>query len=278
MRRSLMIPLTIVALLVSPTVAPGQTIRPKAPYALLVDYNTGAVLFAKNADAAMSPASTTKLLTAVVVFDAITQGKLSLGDTMTISAHAAQEGSAEEGGSSMFAQPGTQVRVEDLLRGLVIDSGNDAAIALAEGVAGSEAAFAALMTKRAHQIGMSRSSFTNPWGRGDGRHRSTARDMARLAAYIIKAYPQFYGYFGERQFTWNNVTQQNRNPLLEMNIGADGLKTGHLAKSGYGLIGSAVQNGERIILVLNGEKSEKARAEEGRELLEWGFEKLRSGH
>jgi D-alanyl-D-alanine carboxypeptidase (penicillin-binding protein 5/6) len=278
MRQILMIPLTIAALLAGAAAGWGQALHPKAPYVLLMDYNTGAVLLAKNADAPMSPASTTKLMTAEITFSKLTRGELKLSDIMTVSPRAATEGDAEWGGSSMLLQAGTQVSVEDLLHGLVIDSGNDAAITLAEGIAGSESAFAALMTKRARQLGMTRSSFTNAWGRGDARHRSTARDMARLASYLIATYPQFYRFFGERQFTWNNVTQQNRNPLLDMNIGADGLKTGHLAKSGYGLIGSAVQNGERLIVVLNGEKTEKDRANEGRELLEWGFAALRSGH
>jgi D-alanyl-D-alanine carboxypeptidase (penicillin-binding protein 5/6) len=276
MRRILIIPLAIVALLNGAAAGWAQPFHPKAPYALLMDYNTGAVLLAKNADVPMSPASTTKILTAEIVFRRLAEGKLKLDDTMTVSPRAAQEGDAKWGGSSMFLQAGTQVRVEDLLRGLLIDSGNDAAVTLAEGIAGSESAFAALMNKRARQIGMTRSSFTNAWGRGDARHRSTARDIARLAAYVIATYPQFYQYFGERTFTWNNITQQNRDPLLDMNIGADGMKTGHLAKSGYGLVGSAVQNGERLIVVLNGEKTEKDRANEGRDLLEWGFAALRS--
>jgi len=171
----------------------------------------------------------------------------------------------------MFAAAGSQVRVDDLLRGLVIASGNDAAIALAERVAGSEEAFAGLMNQRARELGMTRSHFANAWGGGDPRQRVTARDMARLAAYVIGAYPQFYRYFGEAEFAWNGVRQQNRNPLLAMNIGADGMKTGHLAQSGFGLVGSAVQNGRRLILVLNGARSEAERAREARRLLEWGF-------
>ena len=176
----------------------------------------------------------------------------------------------------MFAQANSRVRVEDLLRGLLITSGNDAAIALAEGVAGSEAAFGALMTKRARELGMTRSHFTNPWGRGDAGQKVTPRDMARLAAYVITTYPQYYKYFGEREFTWNNIRQLNWDPLLGMNIGADGLKTGHLAQSGFGLVGSAVQNGHRLILVLNGLKSARERASEGGRLMEWGFRAL--GH
>jgi D-alanyl-D-alanine carboxypeptidase (penicillin-binding protein 5/6) len=241
------------------------------PFALLIDYDTGATLFAKNADAQMSPASTTKILTAEIVFRAIVEGRLRLDDAAPISARAASEGDAESGGSSMLAQANSQVRVDDLLHGLVIESGNDAAIALAEKLAGGEEAFAVLMNQRARELGMTHSHFANAWGRGDPRQSVTPRDMARLASYVIATYPQFYPYFGQTEFTWNGVRQLNRNPLLAMNIGADGMKTGHIAASGYGLVGSAVQNGRRLILVLNGARSEEERGREARRLLEWGF-------
>jgi D-alanyl-D-alanine carboxypeptidase (penicillin-binding protein 5/6) len=254
--------------------APGRAapLQTSVPYALLVDFDSGATLFAKNADAPMSPASTTKILTAEIVFSAVAEGRLRLDDAAPISPRAASEGDAESGGSSMFAAAGSQVRVDDLLRGLVVASGNDAAIALAEAVAGSEEAFVALMNQRARELGMTRSHFANAWGGGDARQRVTARDMARLAAYVIRAYPQFYPYFGEPEFAWNGVRQQNRNPLLAMAIGADGVKTGHLAQSGFGLVGSAVQNGRRLLLVLNGARTEAERAREARRLLEWGFQ------
>jgi D-alanyl-D-alanine carboxypeptidase (penicillin-binding protein 5/6) len=261
-------------LVAAATASRAETVQTKATYAFLIDDNSGKVLFQKNADSAMTPASTTKILTAEIIFSELAAGKLKLDDTMVISAKAAREGDAESGGSSMFAQANTRVRIEDLLRGLLITSGNDAAIALAEGVAGSEEAFARLMNKRARELGMTRSSFTNPWG--NAGNRVTPRDMARLAAHVISAYPQYYHYFGESEFTWNNIRQLNRNPLLGMNIGADGMKTGHLAKSGFGLVGTAVQHGERLILVINGLKSERDRASEGRRLLEWGFAAL--GH
>ena len=160
----------------------------------------------------------------------------------------------------MFAAAGSQVRVDDLLRGLVVASGNDAAIALAERVAGSEEAFAALMNQRARELGMTRSHFANTWGGGDPRQRVTARDMARLAAHVIRAYPQFYPYFGEAEFAWNGVRQPNRNPLLAMGLGADGVKTGHLAQSGFGLVGSAVHDGRRLILVQRRRHGRGARA------------------
>ena len=253
--------------------APGRAAQPQTsvPYALLIDFDAGATLFAKNADAPMSPASTTKILTAEIVFRAVAEGRLRLDDSAPISARAASEGDAESGGSSMFAAAGSQVRVDDLLRGLVIASGNDAAIALAERVAGSEEAFAALMNQRARELGMTRSHFANAWGGGSPRQTVTARDMARLAAYVIRTYPQFYPYFGQAEFTWNGVRQQNRNPLLAMGVGADGVKTGHLGQSGFGLVGSAVQSGRRLILVLNGARTEAERAREARRLLEWGF-------
>ena len=182
---------------------------------------------------------------------------------MTISPRAAREGDAESGGSSMFAQAGTQATVDDLLRGLLIASGNDAAIALAEGVAGSESAFAARMNQRARELGTGHSRFANARGNGSGGQR--------VAAHVSSAYPQFYHYFGETELIWNHVRQVNRNPLLSMNIGADGLKTGHLAASGFGLVGSAVQGGRRLILVLYGARTDADRASEGRELMEWGF-------
>jgi D-alanyl-D-alanine carboxypeptidase (penicillin-binding protein 5/6) len=263
----------LASLLPLAALGPSHAAQPQTsvPYALLVDFDTGAILFAKNADAPMSPASTTKILTAEIVFRAIVEGRLTLDDSAPISARAAREGDAESGGSSMFTAAGSLVRVDDLLRGLVIASGNDAAIALAEGVAGSEEAFVALMNQRARELGMTRSHFANAWGGGGPRQSVTARDMARLAAYVIRTYPQFYPYFGEPEFTWNGVRQQNRNPLLAMAIGADGVKTGHLAQSGFGLVGSAVRNGQRLILVLNGARTEEERAREARQLLQWGF-------
>ena len=238
----------------------------KARYALLVDVSTGKALYEKNADQAMSPASTSKILTAEVVFSLLAAGKLHLDDAFAISPHAASEGDAESGGSSMFAEGGSKIKIDDLLQGLLVVSGNDAAIALAEGIAGSETAFAAIMNAHARAIGMGHSHFTNPWGRAG--NRVTPRDMARLAAYVIATYPQYYKYFGEPEFTWRGIRQANRNPLLA--DGADGLKTGHLAASGFGLVGSAPVGGHRLILVLNGCKSEKERASEGRRLLDYG--------
>ncbi len=252
-----------------PAVAQGfQTI---APTAILTDADSGTVLFEKNADTPVAPASTAKIMTAEIVFRELKERRLKLDDTFVISDNAWRRGGASSGGSSMFAALNSFVRVEDLIRGLVIESGNDAAIALAEGVSGSEASFATLMNQRARELGMKHSTFTNPWGRGDPDQKVTVRDMALLAAHVIRTYPDLYRYFGERDFTWNKVHQLNRNPLLTMNIGADGLKTGDIAESGFGLVGSAVQNGERLILVVNGLRSGRDRANEAVKLLSWGF-------
>ncbi len=171
----------------------------------------------------------------------------------------------------MFAALNSNIRVEDLIRGLVIVSGNDAAIVLAEGLAGSEGAFATHMTARARELGLTHLTFTNPWGEDDPDQRVTARDMADLAAYVIKTYPQYYHYFGEKDFTWNKIKQPNRNPLLTMDIGADGLKTGNIDTSGYGIVASAVQNGQRLILAIYGAKNAKERETEAMRLFQWGF-------
>ena len=210
-------------------------------------------------------------MTAEVVFQAISEGRLHLDDTFTISQNAWRKGGAPAGGSTMYAALNSQVRIEDLIRGLVIQSGNDAAIALAEGLAGSEEAFAALMTARARELGLKNLSFRNPWGKFDPDQKVTMREMALLSNHIIKTYPELYRYFGEREFTWNKIKQQNRNRLLTMNIGADGLKTGNIEDAGFGLVASAVENGQRLILAINGLKSAKDRDEEGRRLLVWGF-------
>lgn len=261
----------VLAPLAAGRAASGPAFQTDAPYAILTDAESGAVLFEKSADDLVAPASTAKIMTAEVVFDDLAEGRLKLDDTMTISPNAWRHGGASSGGSTMFAALNSRVRVEDLVRGLVIVSGNDAAIALAEGIAGTEDAFAARMTARARALGLVRSTFTNPWGRGDPGQKVTAREMAQLARHVIATYPVYYRYFGERSFTWNKVRQQNRNPLLAMTIGADGLKTGDIAESGFGLVGSAVQDGRRLIVVVNGLRTARDRADEAEKLLAWGF-------
>ncbi|MBN9083158.1 MAG: D-alanyl-D-alanine carboxypeptidase [Rhizobiales bacterium 62-17] len=264
-------PLLAIALAFVPAGARAQTITTSATWAILMDADTQSVLFEKNADQLMSPASLVKIMTAELVFKELKEGRHTLDETFVVSENAWRRGGAPSGGSSMFAPVNSQVRIEDLLRGLIVQSGNDAAIALAEGMAGSEETFAALMTKRARELGLRDSTFKNAWGRFDPEQKVTARDLARLSLHIIKTYPDYYKYFGEPEFTWNKIRQTNRNPLLTMNIGADGLKTGNIEDSGFGLVGSTVENGQRLILVLNGAKTARERAEESRKLLTWGM-------
>jgi D-alanyl-D-alanine carboxypeptidase (penicillin-binding protein 5/6) len=248
-----------------------QTIQTSAPHAILIDSASHSVLFEKDADALVIPASTAKIMTAEIVFHEIALGHLKLDNQFLVSETAWRYGGAPARASAMFAAPNSQIRIEDLIRGLVIDSGNDAAIALAEGVAGSEGAFATLMTKRARELGLEHSTFTNAWGRGDPDQKVSPREMTALANHVIQTYPEFYKYFGEKEFTWNKIKQTNRNPLLTMDFGADGLKTGNIDESGYGLVGSAVQNGQRLILALYGSASARERAEEARKIFLWGF-------
>jgi D-alanyl-D-alanine carboxypeptidase (penicillin-binding protein 5/6) len=253
------------------TAAFAQTLQTSAPHAILIDSATQSVLFEKDADTLVVPASTAKIMTAEIVFHEITLGHLKLDDQFPVSETAWRYGGAPSRGSSMFAALNSSVRVEDLIRGLVIVSGNDAAIALAEGIAGSEGAFATLMTKRARELGLELSTFTNAWGRGDPEQKVSPREMTALANHVILTYPDLYKYFGEKEFTWNKIKQANRNPLLTMDLGADGLKTGNIDESGYGLVGSAVQNGQRLILALYGAPTAKERVEEARKIFLWGF-------
>ncbi|MDE2578450.1 MAG: D-alanyl-D-alanine carboxypeptidase [Hyphomicrobiales bacterium] len=248
-----------------------QTIQVGCQQAALMDAESRAFLYERAADELVSPASTVKVLTAEIVFQQLKLGRIHLDDTFDISEHAWRTGGAPSRGSSMFASLKSHVRVEDLIRGMVIDSGNDAAIALAEGIAGSEEAFVTIMNKRARELGMTRSRFANAWGKSDPQQKVTMREMVNLANRLIATYPDEYKYFGEKDFTWNKITQTNRNPLLLMNIGADGLKTGNIDEGGFAIVGSAVENGQRLIVSLNGCKTASERAEDARRLLLWGF-------
>ena len=248
-----------------------------APNAILIDADSGSVLFEKGADDLVPPASLSKLMTAEVVFNEIKAGRLKPDTEFTVSVNAWRKGGAPSRTSSMFMPINSKVAVDDLLHGVIVQSGNDACMVLAEGISGNEAAFAELMTKRAREIGLSKSTFGNSSGLPDPRQLMTVRELAKLAQHIIETYPDYYKYYNEREFTWNKIRQLNRNPLLALNIGADGLKTGFTKEAGYGLVGSAVQNGLRLIVVVNGLKSEKERSEEGRKLLEWGFNHFQSG-
>ena len=242
-----------------------------APYAILIEADGGTVLFEKAADQLVAPASLAKLMTAEVVFNEIKEGNVALDEEFVISENAWRKGGAPSGGSTMFARLHSRIKVEDLLHGVIIQSGNDACIALAEGIAGNVSDFARLMNARARELELTKSNFTNPAGLPDPDMRVTVRELAKLSQHIIATYPDFYRWYAEPEFTWNKIRQQNRNPLLAMNIGADGLKTGFTKEAGYGLVGSAVQNGMRLIVVVNGLKSEKERADEAKRLLEWGF-------
>lgn len=248
-----------------------QSFQSPAPFALLLDSDTGAVLYEKAADELMAPASMAKLATVLVAFEEIGAGRLTLDSEIGISENAWRKGGAPSGGSTMFAMLNSRIKLSDILHGIIVQSGNDASIALAEAIAGDEATFGRVMTERVRAIGLTKSVFRNATGMADPQQRVTARELARLAEHIIKTYPEQYKIFGERDFTWNKIRQQNRNPLLTMDIGADGLKTGNIDESGFGLVGSAVQNGQRLIVVVNGLKTARDRANEARKLLEWGF-------
>jgi D-alanyl-D-alanine carboxypeptidase (penicillin-binding protein 5/6) len=237
-----------------------------AEAAMMIEFDTGMVLLEKAADARTYPASMTKLMTAYLVFERLKNGTLSLDDTFLVS-----EKAWRKGGSKMWVEVGERARVEDLLRGIIVQSGNDATITVAEGLAGSEEAFARRMTEKARELGMMNTQFRNSSGWPDEEHYSTARDLAILATAIIRDFPEYYHFYSETEFTYADITQQNRNPLLYRNIGADGLKTGHTEASGYGLTSSAIRDGLRLVLVVNGLESQRARAQESERLLDWGF-------
>ncbi|HEY9454831.1 MAG TPA: D-alanyl-D-alanine carboxypeptidase family protein [Bradyrhizobium sp.] len=243
-----------------------------APTAILIEAASGSVLFEKNADELRAPSSMMKLMTVEVVFNALKEGKIKLTDEYRISENAWRKGGAPAGGSTMFAALNSKVSVDDLLRGAIIQSGNDSCIALAEGMAGNERIFAAdFLTKRARELGMTKSTFGNSNGLPDPANKMTVRELSRLARHLILTYPDMYKLFGEKEFTWNKIRQQNRNPLLNSLNGADGLKTGYTKEGGYGMVGSAVQNDTRLIVVVNGLEDSDDRASEAKKMLEWGF-------
>jgi D-alanyl-D-alanine carboxypeptidase (penicillin-binding protein 5/6) len=243
-----------------------------APTAILIEASSGSVLFEKNADELRAPSSMMKLMTAEVTFNALKKGDIKLTDEYRISENAWRKGGAPSGGSTMFAAINSKVSVDDLLHGAIIQSGNDSCIALAEGMAGNERTFASdFLTKRARELGLTKSTFGNSNGLPDPGNKMTVRELARLARHIILTYPDMYKLFGEKEFTWNKIRQQNRNPLLNAMPGADGLKTGYTKEGGYGMVGSAVQNDTRLIVVVNGLEDPDDRATEAKKMLEWGF-------
>ena len=261
----------LAALLATTSAAVSSSFETAAKQVIIVDYATGAELFAKNADAIVGPASMTKMMTVYMLFERLKNGSLSLNDTFLVS-----ENAWRKQGSKMFVPVGGRVSVEDLIRGIVVQSGNDASIVVAEGLAGTEEAFAEQMTKKAREIGMTNTVFKNASGWPDPGHHTTARDLAILAAATIRNFPKYYAYYAEKTFVYNNIKQGNRNPLLYGNAGADGLKTGHTEAAGYGLTASAQRGDQRLILVAHGMSSMKERAAESNRLLDWAFREFNS--
>ncbi|GGE36392.1 D-alanyl-D-alanine carboxypeptidase [Marinicauda pacifica] len=242
-----------------------------ATHAVILDFETGQILFSKNGDEPMPPASMSKLMTVYMAFEAIRDGRLSLDDELPVSEEAWRRGGAATGGSTMFLEPNTRARVGDLLRGIIVQSGNDACIVIAEGLEGTESNFADAMTERAHQLGLTSANFENATGWPHPDHEISAADLARLAALIIEEFPELYEIYSETDFTYNGIRQFNRNPLLGVVEGADGLKTGHTEESGYGLVGSAERDGTRRVTVFNGMESGRARADEAERIMRAAF-------
>jgi D-alanyl-D-alanine carboxypeptidase (penicillin-binding protein 5/6) len=246
-------------------------IETEAAYAILIDADSKTTLFEKNADELMSPASMSKLMTLAMVFQALEDGKITLDTEMSVSEYAWRTGGAPSGSSAMFAPLNSKVKVSDLLQGVIVQSGNDACIILAEGLAGSEEAFAEQMNDYARRIGLKKSNFTNSNGLPNPKHLMTARELAILAMHLIEHFPKYYPYFQQKEFRYRTHIFYNRNPLIYANVGADGLKTGFTTESGYGIVGSAVQDGRRLIVVQNGIKSQSGRKDDATRMLNWGF-------
>jgi D-alanyl-D-alanine carboxypeptidase (penicillin-binding protein 5/6) len=285
-RRSFLWPLVAAFLLLAsafqaPAAEKADKSRPPAGYvtaarhAILMDARSGEVFFEKDADALMPPASMSKIMTMLVVFDRLKAGQLSEDDVFEISVDAWRRGGAPSGSSTMFARPGERIPLKTLMKAVIVVSANDAAIAIAEGIAGSEPAFARLMNEKARALGLKRSTFANATGLPDPRHRMTARELALLARHLIDTYPDYYKLYSIREFTWGKHRQMNRNPLLGRYPGADGIKTGYTREAGYGLVASAVRDGRRLIAVIAGLKSKAERAREARKILDWGFRQFR---
>jgi serine-type D-Ala-D-Ala carboxypeptidase (penicillin-binding protein 5/6) len=248
----------------------------KATYAILLDSGADTVLYEKDADVRMVPASMSKLMSLAVVFRELKSGRLKLDDTFVVSEHAWRTGGAPSGTAAMFAPLGDPITINDLIQGVTVQSGNDATIILAEGIAGTEEAFVKMMNDYAKEIGMTQSTFTNTNGLPAEGHLTTARDLSILAKHLIDTYPEYYHYFGQKEFRYRDkFTFRNRNPLVWADIGVDGLKTGHLQESGYGLVASAKRGDQRLILVVNGLENPNDRESESRRMLEWGFKSFK---
>lgn len=251
--------------------ARAEALETPARQAILIDLSTHTVLFEKAADERMTPSSMSKLMTVYLLFDKLAKGGVKMTDTFTVS-----EKAWRMAGSKMFVHVGDKVTVEDLLRGIIIQSGNDACVVVAEGMASTEDAFAAQMTARGKELGLTGSNFKDASGWPNPDHYMTARDLSVLAQRLIEDFPQYYPLFAEMKFKYANIEQGNRNPLLGAVPGADGLKTGHTEDGGYGLVGSAVRDGRRLILVVNGLTSMKERSQETSRIMEWGFREFQT--
>lgn len=251
--------------------AAAQLFETKAKQAYMIDADTGTVLFSKDADTLIPPASLAKLMTMEATFNAIKAGRYTLEDTFAVSENAWRTGGASSGGSTMFAELKSTIRLEDLIQGVVVQSANDGCIIIAEGMAGSEENFATLMTERAREIGLEKSIFRNSTGLPAEGQVVTVKELAELGLHIWREYPEFYKYYSQRDFTWNKINQKNRNPLLSMDIGADGMKTGFTEESGYAIVGSVNRDGKRIFAAMSGMATERERAEEARKMLDWGM-------
>ena len=257
--------------------ARAQLFETRAEQAFVIDAEPGTILFAKDPDKLIPPASLAKLMTMEVVFHALKTGRLSLDDQFLVSENAWRTGGAPSGTSTMFAELKSSIPLRDLIQGVIVQSANDGCIVIAEGMAGSEANFAQLMTERARQIGLTKSVFKTSTGLPAEGQVVTVRELAMLGLHIWREYPEFYKYYSQPDFTWNGIRQTNRNPLLKMDIGADGMKTGYTEESGYGIVGSVERDGRRLFAALSGMSSEAVRAEEARKILDWGiraFDKL----
>ena len=250
---------------------PALALETPASHAYLIDTTTGAVLFDKNGAQLMAPASMSKLMTLFMVFERLQDGRLSLDDKFYVSENAWRKGGARTGGSTMFLEPSMRVRVEDLIRGIIVQSGNDACIVVAEALGGSEESFSTEMTDRARDLGLTDSVFKNSTGWPNPEHRVSARDLAKLTQETAERFPEYFHYYSEKSFIYNGIKQSNRNPLIYKDMDADGMKTGHTEESGYGLVGTALRQGRRLVLVVNGLSSKKVRSSEAERLLEWGF-------
>ena len=247
-----------------------QSFETSAAQAFMVDVETGTVLFSKEPDAAFAPASLAKLMTMEVVFHAIGEGKLSLDDTFAVSENAWRTGGAPSGTSTMFAALKSSVAVRDLVRGVVVQQANDGCIVLAEGLAGSESAFAEMMNERARALGLTGSHFVNATGLPAEGQKTTVRDLVTLSTHLRQAHPDLFAIYAEPSFEWNKIYQLNRNPLLKLDLGADGLATGWSKEGGFAIVGSAARDGRRLLLAMSGLASDSQRADEARRMLEWG--------